>query len=443
MIANFRFPRPSKRQSGIALVMVLLILVLITGLLVAFFSRATNTRQVTAIDAAGARAEILAHGAVDLLTADFVQEMMAGSGTAVGHVFRVDVSQAPNMIPQRAVKPALVAPTWDGTVWTNSETLNLIKQSASGVPFFKNDAAHSYTTPGPSRASAVSTSGTGPGGRSIPPGSWLKPRLLTSGTFTPDQTPDWVYLSRDGSTPSTYTAALKNRSDDSKFVVGRFAYQVYDVGGLLDLNAAGFDPTVKSGTLETAKGRKGALLFADLSAIPGFDALTPVQIQSIVNWRNKEADWENGSPALLAYGGSNGWLRPKPTASGTDNDNMFLGRSDLIHFLEATTGTTAARAALPYLTAFSREADRPSSQPDLVRPKVQFDQTEGGSLGTKDNDDAYNPGAHFITQSAGGTPDGSLLVKHRFALENLALLKSTGTANDAQIYDLFGLKRSP
>ena len=48
-------------------------------------------------------------------------------------------------------------------------------------------------------------------------------------------------------------------------VIGRYAYMIYDEGGLLDMNAAGYPSPMTI----LQYGRKGSLAFADLSGLPG------------------------------------------------------------------------------------------------------------------------------------------------------------------------------
>jgi len=48
-----------------------------------------------------------------------------------------------------------------------------------------------------------------------------------------------VLIARDGSNPLVWDAALANAKAD-KFIIGRYAYNIYDEGGLLDMNVAGY-----------------------------------------------------------------------------------------------------------------------------------------------------------------------------------------------------------
>src|SRR5581483_3180928 len=69
-------------KNGAALVIVLAFVVLLTALVVAFFSRAVTERQVSNSSAAGAKADMLARSAADLVIADLKQEIVRGSGSS-------------------------------------------------------------------------------------------------------------------------------------------------------------------------------------------------------------------------------------------------------------------------------------------------------------------------------------------------------------------------
>ena len=116
---------------------------------------------------------------------------------------------------------------------------------------------------------------------------YLVPKLNTGddstepiADFTP---PDWVFVTDQG--PTVFTSTINDVPSSS--VVGRYAYAIYDEGGLVDLNVAGYP----SGTTNFQYGRKGALAFADLTApspypIPNGSGGSAYQVDKIVGWRN-------------------------------------------------------------------------------------------------------------------------------------------------------------
>ncbi len=74
------------------------------------------------------------------------------------------------------------------------------------------------------------------------------------------------------------TALNTPSAANANYAVGRFAYAIYDIGGLMDVTVAGY-PTSTLSPADIEK-IKGTLAGANLSAL-GIDA------QSLVDWRNK------------------------------------------------------------------------------------------------------------------------------------------------------------
>src|SRR5205823_4231377 len=63
--------------------------------------------------------------------------------------------------------------------------------------------------------------------------------------------------------------------------IGRYAYAVYDEGGLLDMNAAGYPSPLSV----MQYGRKGSIAFADLKGLGSF-GLSSAEMDNVVGWRN-------------------------------------------------------------------------------------------------------------------------------------------------------------
>src|SRR6202030_2783100 len=90
------------------------------------------------------------------------------------------------------------------------------------------------------------------------------------------------------------------------FAIGRFAYAVYDEGGLLDANVVGLPSPTPS---VTEIGRKGSAALADLTGMKitaGGSTPNPTTISKIVAWRNY---------ATLQASGTFPSLSPTPNAS--------------------------------------------------------------------------------------------------------------------------------
>src|SRR3989442_7671108 len=202
------------RERGAALIIVLAFAVLLTGLVLAYFSRTTGDRQVAHSSFNQAKVDQVVASAMDNIIGDLRQEMLNGSGspspTASPASLYVPTSNA-NMVPQR--------------FGTSGSIPNLIRRSAS------TDSA--IPSPGlSSKASAVnSTTDISANGRFVSLPSWNKHYLIPrpvgasadNTTPIPDFTaPDWVFVSNAGAAP----IATPNSS-----IIGRYAYAIYDEGG--------------------------------------------------------------------------------------------------------------------------------------------------------------------------------------------------------------------
>lgn len=423
-------PVRSRQRRGVALVIVLAFVVLLTGLAVAFFSRSIIARQMSNAGINKVKAGLLAQGAVDTVVADLRQEIvdLSNPGLTVNGTTAYYLPKAPiNMVP------ALTA---------NNLPPNILKESTYNVPFYPNAPAALTRAHIP-----VSTTDKSLNGRVITMGRWNTPLLVasTSWDFTPlpaspplvtgsFKAPDWILVSRDGSNPASFTAANADASKQNEFVVGRYAYVIYNEGGLLDANVAGY-PSVSG----SAAAYRNALGFADLTQLPsltGSSALSQTQVNTLVGWRNFVSAGATIAGANLASGysfpsGANpynsyvasggngsGFLNVAFAALGSapkiaESDRMFVSRQDLIHFfLHALTDATGSNRpqvqfALQYLGTFSRDLNQPTISPDPARPKL-LAESAGGSALTVGNDDKLNP--IFLNVRA---PSSYTLVKNR------------------------------
>ena len=420
---------------GVALVIILAFIVLVTGLVLAFFSRAILDRQVSNSSASRTKVELFAQGAIDTTIGDLKQEIVALSTTNTITTGSVTNNLYTPSSPINAV-PALAGST--GT----SGLENLVKVSGTAAPY----------PGGTTRASSASTTTPSQNGRFISVARWNKALLMpvtatndytppASANFTP---PNWILVARDGSNPTAWDPNMC--TSGSKPVVGRYAYTIYNEGGLLDVNAAGH-PSV-TGTAQSSY--KSALAYADLKQV----GLTQPQIDQLVGWRNYASAQPNGNfPGYTFPSGSNydnfvlsntnGFLTTGNTALyNNQSDRMFSSRQQLINFLTqgVATPTTLANLqnALQYLGTFSRELNQPSYAPEAGRPTIMGAAFPGtgtysGGNSAYGQDDIYNPAFRTIrvttafprndgSQAATGEP----LVKKRFALNRLAWITYKG-----------------
>jgi hypothetical protein len=187
-------------SKGAALIIVLAFVVLVTALAVTHFSRTTTDRQLAQSSYNDTSADLLARSALDITVSDLKQEIANNPTVTTANI-------------QPARYPAGI-PT---------DNPNLIRYSS------RNAAA--------SRASTVSSTAASANGRSISLARWnshylIPPASATGTDSTPvDFTaPDWVLVTSQG--PNTAPAP--------NAVIGRYAFAVYDEGGLIDVNIGGF-----------------------------------------------------------------------------------------------------------------------------------------------------------------------------------------------------------
>jgi hypothetical protein len=437
-----RLRRQSSSKAA-ALIIVLAFVVLVTGVSLTYFSRTTSERQLAHSSYNDTSADLLTRSALDTVISDFRQEIAFGS-----------TSPAPTFGPAASPGPYRLYVPLNTAYMATQRSGNVV-----GAPNLIRRSIRSDPMPPPgiaSRASTVnSTTDVSNNGRSISAARWNSHYLIPKkNTGTDDSvpidafanaTPDWVFVTGQGPT-------ILSQPDSS--VVGRYAYGVYDVGGLADLNVAGY-PT---GTTIFQCGRKGALAFADLTApspypIPN-GASAAYQIDKLVGWRNYAtaqpsnlfpasnfaANFQTDPTRASAYftfiiNNTGGFLTvrsdpsPSPYPWNNRTDQLFLQRQELLAF-RATTGFSSN--ALQHLSTFSREG--------VVQPSSTY---YGAAAGTPQwspsTPTATNPNFQtlFVTQVApspspparnDGTQFavGDYVVNKRFLLQRLNWLTYKG-----------------
>ncbi len=362
-----------------ALIIVLAFVVLLTSLAVAYLSRATTDRQLAHTSFHDTDADLLARSALDIVVGDFKQEIQNGS-TLVSGTF-VPLSLA-NVVPMRSGNPAIPG------LETTDFIPNLIRRSVRSDPILAPGVR--------SRASAVnSTTDLSANGRSVSLAKWNSHYLIpranpsdTTGDSTPISgvsgftAPDWVIVTREGAGPSPtpYSAwdpVLKDATAaNTKYAVGRYAYAVYDEGGLLDINVAGYPTSTGAIPTATDVGRKGVLAFADLTALPTTPGnyVSTAAINNFMLFRNYATMGSTGTlgsditsaqaSAFVNYYLGNpqtgtsqdfGQVNTISTGSGSSRrtDQSFISRAELINFRKSTG--IANVNTLQYLGTFSRE----------------------------------------------------------------------------------------
>src|SRR2546423_1066332 len=361
--------RPRRDTAGAAIIIVLAFVVLLTAMVIAYLSRTSMGRQIAHGDFNDAKSDELARSALDIVVADFKEEI--GNGTPITNA---------NIVPQRNPMPV---------AGTTPAIPNLIRRS------IRSDGTGAPAVP--SRASAInSADDPSSNGRFVSLARWnrhyLVPKVNTgddkSDPVAAFSAPDWVLISRTGPTVQTGIGTPPNAINDpsnanSNYVIGRYAYAVYDEGGLLDFNVASYpypspSPVATPASLVTNIGRKGSIAFADLTGMKltssGTTATQP-SLTKLIAWRNYATVQASGSfPNLVPsdqtespfidyavgnpqVGISQSFLTVPTTPFHGRTDQALITRTELIELIRAAG---ASFNMLQFLGTFSRERNVPT-----------------------------------------------------------------------------------
>ena len=265
------------------------------------------------------------------------------------------------------------------------------------------------------------------------------PQLMTATEEATFSVPDWIYLDREGKNPTDFSAtALTDLSStdsaNGDYVIGRYAYVIYDIGGLIDINVAGNtlsdDENARRGRLHQVSLKDG---IGDV-ALPNF--------QEFVTWRSATSAGNASSVP-----GAGGLFDPQRTFLDVPSgEQAFVNRQDLIAYA-ARAGSPLTPDALPYLTTFSRDIDAPSYQPNPSRSKLpavpDANEMNPALLSIRFADTSEI----ILKRPEGDVPvkTGMPVMPRRFPLSKLSLLEQVATdpttyaANKAAIEYYFGL----
>jgi len=441
-------PTPAE-SSGAALVIILAFVVLMMGLVVAFFSRAITERQVSNSSANQTKADILARGALDVITGDLKQEIVFGSTVAAPSPSpAAGVTYIPKSnLYMKPVKDAAL----NALIASGSNIIpNLIRTSGTSQLVINGTTVYGSGSP-----NAAST-GTSTNGRSITLDRWnshyLVPRK-NAGTGNIDTmpidsfsgvAPSWVMVTNQG--PQVLNSPTNT-------VIGRYAYAIYDESMLLDMNVAGFPSS--SGTKAIAG--KASIAYADLTQIgvQNPDTSGAYQMDNIVGWRNYTTIKPSGSSQSLGSydfhtaavtgtnydkfvaSATNGFLTTPGTTYNNRTDQAFTSRQSLLKFARAQN---ISQDALQYMGTFSRAITTPSWAPSTPAPSSSgtsnIDYAAIADSGTAQNRNLanvrfknavtvshYNDDGVKVTYNV---QSGDPLIQRRFSLAKLAWIAHTG-----------------
>jgi len=351
-------PRTIEYQSGVALIIVLAFVVLLAGIVTAYLASSAIERRLAHGSFNEIKAAQLARSALSVIIGDLKQEIANGStSTTVNGITLYAPTAATNILPQRSGVPA----------GSPDPIPNLVRRSirADGIviPGIGSRASALSSAPAPSPAA--------PKKGDISAGRWNKHYLIPrpAGTDPIDTAPipsftapDWVFVADEG--PVILSSPTRS-------VIGRYAYAVYDEGGLLDVNVAGYPPVPNS--VPSQFGPKGFLSFADLTVA----GLSSSAVSDLIGWRNYASIQPGGSFGSFVISAasatryfdfvvsnSSGFLKTGGLVWNGRTDQMFTSRQMLIAY-RAATGFSAG--ALQYLGTFSRDLNFATWGPAATR----------------------------------------------------------------------------
>jgi len=386
---NTQPPRARKslrERAGMALVVTLALLVLVTITTLAFFVRATSNRAIEASRSNQVLVREVANTAGDYVIGRLLAEMPTNAVAATNNgIVIFQVTNGLGMLPTRSLAQAAM---------TND-------------PNFANLTRQSIPSADPS-ASLHNVSVPSKNGRSIGVQRWNAPFLLTGPGFSANnELASWIYLNRDGSTTSTA----------STNAVGRFAYNIYNTGGLLDASVAGH-PTSVTGT--NLSKLTGTLAGINLSAIPGM-----TNVNQFVEWRNPTSASSAATyVSAVLQSSERGFLTPAP------GDRTFTSRRDLIQLArEGTFGFNTN--ALPSLTHSTRALNAPSWGPSTNATGAAYQYFANASTPTAINRllPSVRVPSNFTRPNGKTAVPGEPLLASRFPLSRLNGLGISGVVS--------------
>jgi len=378
----------ARPERGSALVIVLALVVLLTFLIVAFLTRSQTDLTASSNYSRAVQADEVAQLGSSFLISGLQQEIrQAMNKTGV----KATIWPARSVLNDASSGGDPANPSIDER---NPREFTAFRVSGITGPDF--DAAYGTGVAATLPPNVASDVRTDTGRRPFDPARWNAPRLLP---YTPRpgsdwvNCPSWVYVTRSGpkspTAPAPYNATLaqmKNASDPANpdAVIGRFAYVMYDISGLLDINVAGA-PLSGASLAEPTYGEKGSSAFANLSALFSSTAVASAgNAANFLAWKIPPATDFYDVVAGKKLG--NVGLIEKGMLDALPGSNVFFSRQDLIKFSgdnpdlirggrshRANGGTDADSGILKYLRTWSRSVNAPMVADAIPYPMVTAD----------------------------------------------------------------------
>ncbi len=424
-------------RKGMALIITLFTVVLLTLLVMVFFSKAMINRQISFSSANLAKTEMLAQAALETVIGELRQEIVENS-VAVDNISTASPVYQPST-------PAKAFPSKLGTVTPDTmgkETLVKVSAKEIGI--------HAKSTV---VASPIPLDTESLNGRAVSSKRWFGskgPQLGSQSTL-----PTWLYMTRSNGVKNPPIADAK-QSTGKDYVIGRFGYSIYDVSGRFDVNVAGY-PTSATNVI----GAKSSQAYADLSVLRTVNSsIDEKAVDDFITWRNGTTDTATGTnyqAHVSEYSSKYGFLQVK------DSHNVLLSRGEMLRAMKEKLVPNTPE----YFTHFSREVNAPSWRPNT---NSTFMTNYVGGAGTTpvnylsdaNKDESANRFATGVRHTTAttvthynddGTSDsyrvkpGDPVMQHRFSLAKLAWLEHAGAKSGisaAAIRACFGLEwKSP
>lgn len=342
-----------------------------SGLILAFFFRANHQRSLGFSSLNQIKAESLSRQALAVVVGHLKNEC--------GRPSHSDIYDATGALAGTAGAPYLYIPKNNPAgrssmlpekVSPADSDLNVIKLLGKLDP--SDPGSSAFYSGGPALTSSVSTNDTSLNGRKLDFTFWNSsrrgPQLGSLGTT---RIPGWSLITKGNGCQSfnSWDDTLKDPSNPN-YVIGRFAFVAYDVGGLININQAGYPSKFIDGSsLSSADiARKGSFSTISLNNLPGLDVIPEATLNKLLYWRSPVLFASNST--FLNFLDADTFVRDNGWLSIRKGENQFLSRSELIRYARLN----GFEASLPYMTVFNRQSSRPSWTPintlstDILNP---------------------------------------------------------------------------
>jgi len=383
-----------KRREGIALVIVLSMIVLMTAVTVAFFVKTQGHRMVEASGAARVRSEILARSGVDYVSSLLTHEMTTASDVIAtqGSTSVLFPKTRSDMVAKEHFKPKLA------------------DSKASHMPAILKQSITAFTPD----ASKVAAATPNKQGRYIYPPRWSDSDIYFAlNQFTSDyNTPDWIYFDEDG--PTTTPGPT---------IQGRLAFNIFQVDNLLDFSVAGY-PVALASDIYAVNALKGSMAGADITKLGRQPVVYKDPTNMFVDVRSR-ASVTKGDYVAKILADHSGLTEP------IEGDTKFFNRTDLVRF---AVSNGLNNNPLGYMTPWSRAVDAPSWKPTVGTAANVFSPAVFRTV-TASITDYFLDGTTRVRQALENTP----VVSRRFPLNRIQWFGSSLNVWPTAIRQYFGL----